>query len=165
MMLKLRADLLNVKILYPFHKYDGMGIAHGYTCHVVFRVVYHDGSIHYRRSVCRLLCGFHCYRHLCRSKDGISHVHLYQRHLSSVRGGLSLHGEFQIFYFSGADDGNVLLVRQSLVVDIFCHATDAVAAHLRTAAVRIVHFHLKIRFFRRIDKDHTVAADSEMSIT
>ena len=41
----------------------------------------------------------------------------------------------------------------------------AVAAHLRTAAVRIVHFHLKIRFFRRIDKDHTVAADSEMSVT
>ena len=141
-----------------------MGVTHGDTGHAIFLTIHRDRSIHYCRAVCRLLCGFRRYRHLCRGKDRIAHIYLYQSHLSSVCGDLPLHGELQIFYFAGTDDSNVCFIRQSLVIDIFCHTADTIAAHLRAAAVCVVHFHFKIRFLRRIDKDHTVTADSEMSV-
>jgi len=38
---------LDVEILYPLHKYNGMGIAHGDTGHTVFLAVHRDRCIHY----------------------------------------------------------------------------------------------------------------------
>ena len=165
MVLELRSDLLNVEILHPVHKYNGMGIAHGDTGHTVFLAVHRDRRIHYSRSHRGLPSSFRYHRYLHRCQDRLSHVHLYQCYTPSVRGGPALHGKFQVFYFSGADDGDVFPVRQSLIIDVFCHAADTVATHLRAAAVRIVHLHLEIRFLCRIDEDHTVSADAEMPVT
>ena len=165
MVLELRSDLLNVEILYPVHKYNGMGIAHGDTGHTVFLAVHRDRRIHYSSSHRGLPSSFYYHRYLHRCQDRLSHVHLYHSYMPSVRGGPALHGKFQVFYFSGADDGDVFPVRQSLIIDVFCHAADTVATHLRAAAVRIVHLHLEIRFLGRIDEDHAITADAEMPVT
>ena len=62
MVLELRTDLLNIEILYPLHKYNGMGIAHGDTGHTVFLTVHRDRCIHHSRSHRGLLCRFRYHR-------------------------------------------------------------------------------------------------------
>ena len=165
MVLEFRTNLLNVEILHPIHKYNGMGIAHGDTGHAVFPAIDRDRSIYHSRSVCGLLRSLSLHRHLRRSQDRLSHIYTYLCHLSSVRGGFPFHCQVQIFYLAGTDDGNIVLVRQSFIINIFCHTTDPVAAHLRTGTVGIIHLHLKISFFCGVDKNHTVSADPEMPVT
>ncbi len=75
-----------------------------------------------------------------------------------------LHGQIQIFHFSRADHADLPSVCQPLVIDELPHAADAVSAHLRPGAVRIVHLHLEIRLRSRIDENQPVAPDAEMPV-
>ena len=69
-----------------------------------------------------------------------------------------------MLYLSGTDNADFLFGGQPLVIHIFCHTADTVSAHLRTTAVRIIHFHFKVRFFGRVDENHAVSANAEMSV-
>ena len=56
-------------------------------------------------------------------------------------------------------DGKFRLLHDPVVVEIFPHAADGVAAHIPLAAVRIEHTHLCVRNFAGADEDDAVPAD------
>ena len=144
MILKLRTDCLQREIFYiAVHKYDRMRIAHGHAGHTVFFPVHKDRHIHRPVTFC-----FH--RHFRRLQFRFSHINLNQFHLTVF------HRQVKIFDAAQCFHGNVRLIRQAIIIDIFCHTADAVAAHLSAGAVRIVHLHLKIRLVRRIDHDQPI---------
>src|SRR5690242_18494543 len=51
-----------------------------------------------------------------------------------------------------------------MIVNIFGHAANAVAAHLRLAAIGVVHAHTRVGLVGRTDKDQAIAADAEMAV-
>src|SRR5262245_49171752 len=51
-----------------------------------------------------------------------------------------------------------------MIVEVFCHTANAVAAHLRLAAVGVEHTHAGVRLFRRTNQDQAIGADAEMPI-
>ena len=55
---------------------------------------------------------------------------------------------------------------QTVVIHVFPHATDAVAAHFPPGSVSIVHFHFEIAFFFRqpSNQDDTVSSDAEVTV-
>ena len=86
-----------------------------------------------------------------------SHIDSCSQHLSVPA------GKLQLLHFSEALHGNFRFpVRHSVIIDILADTANSVPAHAASRPVLVVHFHFKIRLFRRIDKDHSVAADSEM---
>ena len=68
----------------------------------------------------------------------------------------------------GKDYENLSLIRQPLIVYIFCHTADAVPAHFCPGTVRIIHLHFKIRdsIFptQRMDKNNPIAPDAKMPV-
>ena len=54
--------------------------------------------------------------------------------------------------------------RDAVVVNVFRHAADAVAAHFRLGAVGVVHPHSGVGLIARADQDQPVAADAEMPV-
>ena len=87
-----------------------------------------------------------------------AHVHGHLDHLAVL--------DFQIQLF---DPGTGLdiercLVRHPVVVDIFCNAADAVAAHQAAGPVGIIHLHREIGDLRRLDQDEAVRSDAEMPV-
>ena len=55
-------------------------------------------------------------------------------------------------------------VRHAVVVQVFAHAADAVAAHFTLRTVGVKNAHLRIRLVRRGDQNDAVAADAEMRL-
>src|SRR5579885_1229164 len=51
-----------------------------------------------------------------------------------------------------------------MIVHKLRHATDTVAAHLRFAAVGVVHAHTGVGLVGRTDQDQTITADAEMAV-
>ena len=52
-----------------------------------------------------------------------------------------------------------------MIINIFRHTADSVAAHGPSGPVCIVHLHLKISFIRRSDQNQSVRTDAKMSVT
>jgi len=66
---------------------------------------------------------------------------------------------------AGAGFGGYLLFgHDAMVVGVFGHAADAVAAHLRFGTVGIEHPHPHVSLVRRHDEDETVGADAEVAV-
>ena len=61
-------------------------------------------------------------------------------------------------------DGDAVLPRQAVVVEVLGHAPDAVAAHLALGAVGIEHPHPGVGPFRGHDEDQAVGADAEVPV-
>src|SRR4029079_4870022 len=61
-------------------------------------------------------------------------------------------------------DGQRRLRGNAVIVDVLGDATDAVAAHLRLAAVRVEHAHAGVGALRRADENQPVAADAEVPV-
>jgi hypothetical protein len=57
-----------------------------------------------------------------------------------------------------------VVARQAAVVDELGDAADAVAAHLRLAAVGVEHAHLRVGDLGAADEDEAVAADAEVAV-
>ena len=136
-----------------------MGIAHGYACHAVFLPLHQDWLIH--RPVPGSL-----HRNQSRFQNRASHVdtHLLHRPAALRLSRFFLYCQFQKLHLPGADYTDVVRIRQSFVIYILSHTADSVSAHLRPGAVGIVHFHLEIGIAGRVDKNHPVPADAEMSV-
>ena len=61
-------------------------------------------------------------------------------------------------------DAQRVVGRQAVVVDELGDAADAVAAHLRLAAVGVEHAHLRVGDLGGADEDEAVAADAEVPV-
>ena len=152
MVFKMRSDLLQRKICRTVHKNNRMRISHGNTGHPVLFVIHYDLFVNG-------LLVFGNNRNLCRRQDRLSHIHT-DRFCDAV-----FHCQVHIFHFSAADNRKLRLICQPLVMHVLRNAADAVSTHLCPRAIRVIHLHLKIRFVRRIDKNHAVAADTKMTVT
>ena len=151
MILKIRPHLFQRKILCTVHENDRVRVSHGDTGHPVFFPLYFNRDIDNRRMI-------RPYRDLVRFQNGLSHIDADRADLSV----LLIQGH--ILDLARADNGKFLLIGQSEIIDISGYAADPVAAHLAPGPVSVPHFHFKIRFFGRVDKDHTVATDAEMAV-
>ena len=152
MTFKQRPRLFQLQIPHILHKDNGVGIPHGHAGHTVCNSSHPDGNIH------RPFPGNHN-RNPLRIQYGTAHVHPYQGDFV-----LLVHRKFQMFDLSRADNGYPLFVRKSFIIHIFRHAADSVAAHFGPGPVRVVHLHLKIGRFGRIDKDNAIASYAEMPV-
>ena len=52
-----------------------------------------------------------------------------------------------------------------MVVHILSDTADSVSAHLGTASIHVVHFHLEVCHITWINENYTVPADSKMTVT
>ena len=57
-----------------------------------------------------------------------------------------------------------ILRNDAVVVDVFCEAADAVAAHFRLAAVGVDNAHPHVGLIAGHDDDDAVGADSRMAV-
>ena len=151
MVLKIRPHLFQREILCAVHENDRVRVAHGDTGHPVFFPLYFNRDIDHRRMI-------RPYRDLVRFQNGLSHIDADRADLSV----LLIQGH--ILDLARADDRELFLISQTEIIDISGYAADPVAAHFTPGPVGVPHFHLKIRFFGRVDKDHPVAADAEMAV-
>ena len=157
MVLKQGSDLLQLHVRHAVRKDDSMGIPHGNTGHPVLLILDIDRLVNDILSVRQ-------HRNPGWLQNRASHIDADSCRNTSVRRTFSLHGQLQIFYTARADDTDSVGIGQPLIIHKFGDAADAVSAHLRPRTVRVIHLHLKIGFLRRVDKDHTVPANAEMSV-
>src|SRR5439155_25556809 len=97
-------------------------------------------------------------RDLGRLQDRLAHVHADALYLALF--------DLQVKRQDAAArfDRQPRLGGDAVVVDVLGHAADAVAAHLRFAAVGVEHAHAGVGALRRADEDQAVAADAEMAV-
>ena len=151
MIFKFRTNLRKRQARHILRQHHRMRISHGYTAHFPLSVRHKHGPVQHL-----LFIGKHGdFRCL---QDRTAHVYAHPLHTSVC------HVQLQLLHAARAHHGDLRLIRQVFVVDELRHATDSVSAHLRTASVRIVHLHFKIRLLRRIDENHAVPADPEMAV-
>ena len=157
MVFKQGSDLLQLHVRHAVREDDSMGISHGNTGHPVLPILDIDRLVNDILSVRQ-------HRNPGWLQNRASHIDADSCHNAPVRWVFFLHGQLQIFYTARADDTDSVGIGQPLIIHKFGDAADAVSAHLRPRAVRIVHLHLEICFLRRVDKDHTVPANAEVSV-
>ena len=69
------------------------------------------------------------------------------------------------FYLAKALNAQISLTSvKVIIIHIFGNSADAISTHLRSCSICIVHLHLKISMNRCIDKNNTIAADTEMPV-
>ena len=133
MFLKIRTNLLNIQSFHILHEHHRMGVSHGYCSHLI------DLLLHSQRLTDDLFFSV-LHGNVLRMEFRLSHIHFHQSH-SAV-----FHSQIQVLDAAFRIHTDPCLVCEAVIIHIFCHTADAVAAHGALAAVRIVHFHLKIRF-------------------
>ena len=131
-MLKFRTDFLNFQILHIIQKNNCVRISHGHRrIEEVLsghrnRLADHPGCVGNNRNLFRL-------------QDRTPHVYT-DRLYASV-----FHRQIQRLDSASGADRNPGLVRQAVIIHIFCHTADSVPAHSPAGSVRVIHIHLKIR--------------------
>ena len=146
MKLKRRPQLFQIHLIHLVHEIDRVRISHIYP--------------HKLQLLPRHLNGF---RKFGRQK-GSSHIH---------RQSLCLHTALLLLLVQdqGPETGIRLhrqglpvLRNQAMVVDVFSHAANAVAAHSSLGTVGIVHLHPTVRLVGRTNQDQAVPADAEAAV-
>ena len=99
-----------------------------------------------------------CHRNLVRLEHRLAHIDAHARHDAVLL------DDFRHEDARARLDREFLLVRDMMVIEIARKAADAVAAHLRLAAVRIENAHAEIRLVRIQDDEHAVTADAEVAV-
>ena len=151
-MLKFRADLLNVQILHIVQKDNRMRISHGHRRIEEFlsghrnRLADHSGCVGNNRNLFRL-------------QNRTPHIHADRFHLPVF------YRQIQRLDSASGADRNPGLVRQSVIIHIFCHTANPVPAHSPAGSIRVVHVHLKIRHIGRLNQNQPIRSDSEMPVT
>jgi hypothetical protein len=97
-------------------------------------------------------------RNLTARENWLAHVHSNAIYVASFEHQLELKRSPR------RHDVERLATSDALVVYIFGHAADAVAAHLRVRAVGVEHPHLSIGVVGRTDQNQSIAADAKMPI-
>src|SRR5205823_946986 len=67
-------------------------------------------------------------------------------------------------YSAAGFDAHGIFLREAVVIRIFGHAANAVAAHFAFQAVGVEHAHADVGLLRRHDEDQAVAADAGVAI-
>ena len=148
---KLRTHRGDVQIFDVVHIYYRVGISHGHCCDVIYR------AADLKRRVDHLLRIRHN-GNLSGGEDGSSHVYFYLTYFPLC------HRKLQILDPASCGHADIFLFHDPVVIDVFCHTADSVAAHGALGPVHIVHIHLAVGDIRRFDQDQPVGSDTEMAV-
>src|SRR6185312_13804954 len=61
-------------------------------------------------------------------------------------------------------DGQRRFADKAVIVDIFRHTANAIAAHFRLAAVGVIHAHARVGLVGGTYKDESIGTDAEMAV-
>ena len=119
---------------------------------MIFCTIHGDGFVDHLLFFCH-------HRDLPGIKPRFSHIDLYERHFIVLS-----YGQIQRFDAASRGHCDLQLIHNAVIIGIFCHTADTVAAHSAPGAVSIVHIHLTIRHFRRLDQNQSVRTDTEVTV-
>ena len=150
---------------------SGTGLCNGYFFHIFHRN--HRMRISHRKAGHRIIFPAHGNfmlqhifpqrnnRDLCGAEFRRSHLHCHLTDLIQILPRLQMNHTVSAAGF----DSQRRFSRQPMLVHVFSHTADAVAAHRALRAVGVVHFHRKICCFGCPDQNQPVRADAEMAVT
>ena len=137
-----------------------MRIAHGnsgtiehnlFLGHIIMLIIQHQTLVHKNIMVT-------IHRNFRSLKNGFTHIYLSRHNLSL------LHLHFHSFDTGQGFDGNRVLIRQALVINKFCHATNAITAHFAFGAVSIEHAHFEISDIGFANANQSVTANAKTTM-
>ena len=135
----LQIQRFNRPVEFIFKQY-GVRISHGNSDKMIFLPVH-----------------FYLFKQF-RGLNRFSHIHGDGRHFSV------LHLHIEVFDPRRRLNADLGPVYDMMVIGIFPHAADSVAAHGASGAVQVVHIHLTVRHIRRFNQNQAVGTDSEMTV-
>ena len=141
MELEFGSDRLQIQGINLIHKQNGVRISHGNSGKFVFRSIYLD-LLRKLGSLLRL-----------------AHIDGDRRYFAIF----NLH--IQIFNPGQCLNRNLRLVHDMVVIRIFSHTADAVAAHRAAGTVQIVHIHAAVCHLRWGNQNQSVGTNSKMAVT
>ena len=142
MVLKGRSNPLQIQTVHLVHIIDCMGISHVDSYKPVFLPVYRDIL---RQPGCE-----GCFPHVHGNGHCLSILNFQLQRLDPCQ---CLHC-----------DGPFILIRQTMVVNVFSHAAHTVAAHDSLGPVRVVHLHSAVRCPGGAYENQSVGPDAEMAV-
>ena len=141
MELEFRSNRLQIQGINLIHKQNGVRISHGNSGKFVFRSIYLD-LLRKLGSLLRL-----------------AHIDGDRRYFAIF----NLH--IQIFNPGQCLNRNLRLVHDMVVIRIFSHTADAVAAHRAAGTVQIVHIHAAVCHLGWGNQNQSVGTNSKMAVT